>query len=422
MMKWTAPLHLFIVAMCFILNVHSQPSAEFNVVLEDIVTTLDQPVAGTHAGDGSGRLFLVEQKGVIRILQDGVLLADPFLDIRDRVQINQNGYDERGLLGLAFHPDYKNNGRFYVYYTAPTQESGANSTSVIAEYSVSDFSPNVAQSFETRLLTYSQPQFNHDGGQLAFGPDGMLYVASGDGGGANDQHGAIGNGQNLDTLLGKILRIDVDEPETYQIPADNPFVGADGMDEIWAYGLRNPWRFSFDHETGRLFCADVGQNKIEEVNIIERGGNYGWRLMEGSECFNPSNCGSAGLTLPIAEYSHATNRFSVTGGYVYRGRLFSSMIGQYIFADYGGDFFALEETAPDNWLLKEVSWELDSGAAPSIAVTSFVEDEDGELYVMYAVGDVFSQPGRLARVTVPGDEPASADDWQLYHSIYEEEI
>ncbi|MBZ0255914.1 PQQ-dependent sugar dehydrogenase, partial [bacterium] len=292
----------------------------------------------------------------------------------------------------------------------------------IAEYSVSDFSPNVAQSSETRLLSFSQPQSNHNGGQLAFGPDGMLYIASGDGGGANDQHGSIGNGQNLNTLLGKILCIDVNDPGTYQAPNDNPFVGIDGMDEIWAYGLRNPWRFSFDRATGRLFCADVGQNKIEEVNIIERGGNYGWRLMEGSECFNPSNCDPTGLILPITEYNHAANRYSVTGGYVYHGREFSSMIGQYIFADYGGDFFALEETAPNNWLLKEVSWELDSGATPSIAVTSFVEGEDGELYVLYAVGDVFSQPGRLARVTVPGDEPASANDWQLYHSINEEEI
>lgn len=416
MLKLMTPLHLFVVLLVLSMNAYSQPNAEFEVVLEDVVTSLEQPVAGTHAGDGSGRLFIVEQKGTVRILQNGALLAEPFLDIRSRVEINANGYDERGLLGLAFHPDYKNNGRFFVYYTAPSQQSGSNSTSVVAEYSVSDFSPNVAQSFEEQLLTFSQPQFNHNGGQLAFGPDGMLYIASGDGGGANDQHGSIGNGQNLNTLLGKILRINVDSPNNDLIPDDNPFVGADGMDEIWAYGLRNPWRFSFDRESGRLFCADVGQNRIEEINIIKRGGNYGWRIMEGSDCFNPSNCSSDGLELPIAEYNHAANRISVNGGYVYRGRQFSSMIGQYIFSDYAGDFFALEETAPDNWLLKEVSWELASGAHPSIAITSFVEDEDGEIYVLYAVGNLFSAPGRLARVTVPGDAPASANDWQLYHS------
>ncbi len=414
MMKMIRVLSVFVVACIFMIQAQSQPDAEFEVVLNDIVTTLDQPVSGTNAGDGSGRLFILEQKGRIRIIENGVLLDEPFLDISDRIEVNSNGYDERGLLGLAFHPNYASNGRFFVYYSAPPTQSSENHISVVAEYSVSDAGPNLAQSFETRLLAFSQPQFNHNGGELAFGPDGMLYIASGDGGGANDQHGPIGNGQNLDTLLGKILRIDVDSPDGNLIPDDNPFVGVDGRDEIWAYGLRNPWRFSFDSETGRLFCADVGQNRIEEVNIIERGGNYGWRIMEGSDCFNPSNCRSDGLILPIAEYTHGANRISVTGGHVYRGRQFSSMIGQYIFADFDGDFFSLEETGADNWLLKEIPWTLDRGRRLPVNVTAFVESEDGELYVLYALGSLFSAPGRLAQVTVPGDEPASVDLWRHY--------
>lgn len=385
---------------------------DYEIELDDIVTGLSQPVAGANAGDGSGRLFIVEQKGRIRIVQDGALVTDPFLDISSRVRVNSSGYDERGLLGLAFHPDYAENGRFFVNYTAP---GGQNALSVIAEYHVSANDPNRADMEETRLLTYSQPEGNHNGGQLAFGPDGMLYIAAGDGGGAGDQHGPIGNGQNLDTLLGKNLRINVNDANGGFIPPDNPFVDGDGMDEIWAYGLRNPWRFSFDRGTGALFCADVGQNRIEEINIIEKGGNYGWRVMEGSDCYNPSsNCDRSGKILPIAEYAHGANRISVTGGYVYRGSVFSSLHGNYVFADYGGDMFVLENATPGVWTLKEAPWRYSDGPASAVSFSSFVEDEEGEVYVLYTRGGFFNSPGRLARVTVPGDTPLSAGEWDAY--------
>lgn len=403
-------LNFFVVLLAS--TAFAQTLTSFDIELDDVVVGLEQPVGGAHAGDGSGRLFVLEQKGEIRIIENGALLNEPFLDIRSQVRVNQNSYDERGLLGLAFHPDYANNGRFFIYYSAPREEAGQDHISVVAEYQVSPDDPNVALTEETRLLTFGQPQSNHNGGQLAFGSDGMLYIASGDGGGANDQHGEIGNGQNTENLLGKILRIDVDGVNL--VPDDNPFVGADGADEIWAYGLRNPWRFSFDRMTGRLFAADVGQNRLEEVNIIERGGNYGWRIMEGTDCFNPSNCDPTGLILPIAEYSHGSNRISITGGYVYRGSAYSSLYGKYVCADYAGDFFVIEEEG-DEWQLFEANWRQAGSTRPgNVNITSFVEDEDGELYVMYAVGSVFNSPGRLARVTVPGDEPVSVSDWKTH--------
>ncbi|MGH2453725.1 MAG: PQQ-dependent sugar dehydrogenase, partial [bacterium] len=333
--------------------------------LARVVGGLEAPLHVTHAGDRSGRLFVVEQAGRIRIISDGRLLVRPFLDISARVISG----GEMGLLSVAFHPRFAANGRFFVNYTA----NGARLRTVIAEYRVSD-DPNVAGRTERVLLEIDQPYRNHNGGLNLFGPDGMLYIGMGDGGSGGDPHD---NGQRLDTLLGKMLRIDVDGATPYRVPSDNPFVGRAGArGEIWAYGLRNPWRFSFDRAGGRLFLADVGQNAWEEIDLIERGGNYGWRIMEGAHCFRAqSGCDRAGLVLPIAEYGREGG-CSVTGGYLYRGSRIRNLAGRYLFADYcSGLVWMLTEGPSGRWTMSRL---LDSG----LRVSSFGEDQDGELYVV----------------------------------------
>jgi glucose/arabinose dehydrogenase len=289
------------------------PKGDITIELEIVASGLTAPVAVTHAPDRSGRLFIVDQAGQIRVVRDGDLLPTPFLDISAELPALNPFFDERGLLGLAFHPRYARNGRFFVRYSAPrTGDPGEPcfGTSrgcheeILAEYSVSDDDPDVADpSSEKILFRVDEPQFNHDAGTVAFGPDEFLYFSLGDGGGANDgltdtppSHGPIGHGQNIETPLGAILRIDVDGPPDpgleYDIPGDNPFVGAPGVDEIYAYGMRNPYKFSFDDGPGgdgSLFVADVGQNLFEEVNIVEQGGNYGWVTKEGFSCFDPFN-------------------------------------------------------------------------------------------------------------------------------------
>ncbi len=395
------------------------PAEEIVIELELIAEGLTSPVEAVNAEDGTGRLFILEQPGRIRILQNDTLANNPFLDLTDRVISLNSGYDERGLLGLAFHPDYENNGYFYVYYSAPG--APGNHTSILAEYQRSADDPNRADRDSERvILEVSQPEGNHNGGRLAFGPDGMLYVGLGDGGGAGDRHGTIGNGQNTETLLGSILRIDVNDRTPYGIPSDNPFVNQPGKDEIWAYGLRNPWKFSFDRDgENRLFCADVGQNQWEEVNIILRGGNYGWRVMEGTHCFNPStNCDTSGKIQPIAEYSHSMGT-SITGGYVYRGTQNPSLIGKYVFGDYSspssgrGRFFYLEETSQDEWRMEEL--QLAPGSSFEEKILSFAEGEDGELYVL---GNPSSSPlnpqGVIYRISVIGDEPVGVRSWHKY--------
>ncbi len=318
------------------------------------------PVDIAHAGDD--RLFVVQQSGQIRILNaDGSINQTPFLNINSI--ISSGG--ERGLLGLAFAPDYATTGRFYIDYT-----NSAGNT-VIARYTVSD-NPDVANPDGTILLTIDQPFSNHNGGNIHFGPDGYLWISMGDGGSGGDPNG---NGQNINALLGKILRIDV-SGETYTSPADNPFVGEEGADEIWSYGVRNPWKFSFDRETGDVWIADVGQSAIEEINhrlSTEGGLNYGWRCYEGNNTYNTSNCADADtMTFPVASYNHTGGRCSITGGYVYRGSLYPNLTGTYFYADYcSGEIgvFALGQPA-------EFVTEL-----PGTFITTFGEDVNGELYV-----------------------------------------
>jgi glucose/arabinose dehydrogenase len=301
---------------------HSQ-----EIGLEEIATGFSAPLNIQHANDD--RLFIVEQGGLIKIIEDGNINPTPFLDISN--QISSGG--ERGLLGLAFHPNYQNNGRFFVYYI------DNNGDSQLSEFTVDGFNPNVAiPSSEINLLSISQPASNHNGGCIAFGPDGMLYIASGDGGGSGDPNN---NAQNLNSLLGKILRLDIDLDSPY-IPTDNPFIdNNNALDEIWAYGLRNPWKFSFDFADGSLWIGDVGQNEIEEINKTDNsaGLNYGWRCYEGSEIYDDSqNCPpNSELTFPFAEYSHSAtgvSRCSITGGYVYRAIEYPNFVGKYIFADF----------------------------------------------------------------------------------------
>ncbi len=362
------------------------------IQLEQVASGFTSPVTVTNAGDGSGRLFIVQQPGQILILINGTVLPTPFLDISDLVSC----CGEQGLLGLAFHPDYAANGFFYVDYT-----DNAGNT-VVARYTVSAKDPNVADPDSAyTILTQAQPFPNHNGGQLAFGPDGYLYIALGDGGSGGDPQE---NGQNLQTWLGKILRVDVngddfpgDPNRNYAVPPDNPFVGdPDALDEIWAYGVRNPWRCTFDRITGDFFIADVGQNSWEEINFqpaASTGGeNYGWDVLEGMHCFEdqpPGSCNqflNGGSTLPVLEYSHSLG-CSVTGGYRYRGQLYPQLNGIYFYSDLcsGTIWGAIQDNG--RWMSQDL-------LASGLTVTTFGEDESGEVYVAdYSGGTLYQIVG-----------------------------
>jgi glucose/arabinose dehydrogenase len=362
-----------------------------DIKLKLIASGLTAPVAMDCPKDGSKRLFICEQTGKIKIIKNGVILKKPFLDIGAKLDGTNKFYSEKGLLGIVFHPKYKSNGKFYIYYSAPETDKNFDHKSILAEYTVSS-DPDIADASSQKIiLEVKEPESNHNGGQLAFGPDGFLYVSLGDGGGGGDDHGVKGNGQDLNTLLGKILRIDVDSKDPYSIPPDNPFVGnKDTRPEIWAYGLRNPWRFSFDRKTGALFCADVGEHKWEEIDIIKKGGNYGWRITEGKHCYNPENgCSFSNLELPIAEYGHSVG-ISVTGGFVYRGKNIPALHGKYIFGDWRGKLFYLEEK-DGNWIFNHLS----ADGKPNdihMNINSFGEDENGEIYILTqkTIGTLFS--------------------------------
>lgn len=349
-----------------------------SIDLEEVVRGLSNPVHLT-APPGDERIFVTEQAGRIRIIVNDALLATPFLDIADKVASG----GERGLLSVAFHPDYENNGYFFVNYT-----DAAGDTRV-ERYRVSS-DPNRADPASARLiLTVDQPFSNHNGGHILFGPDGMLYIAMGDGGDAGDP---LGHAQNRSTLLGDLLRIDVDKGDPYAIPPSNPFVNQSGMrGEIWAWGLRNPWRIAFDRATGLLYIADVGQRDREEINVVpaSQGGlNYGWNIMEGTRCYRDASCDSSGLVEPVHEYTHADG-CSITGGIVYRGSRIPALAGHYFYADYCDGW--IRGFRYNNGKLVDAREWFPAGSVNRI--TSFGEDASGELYVVSGTGVVYRLVG-----------------------------
>jgi glucose/arabinose dehydrogenase len=375
----------------------AQPVSQ--IELAQVASGFNRPTYLGHAFDE--RLFVVEQRGRIYLVDSARPLEPPFLNIESRVG---SGASEQGLLSVAFHPAYADNGRFFVNYT------NRQGDTVIARYQVSASDPARAdENSEQVLMLIGQPYGNHNGGQIKFGPDGYLYIGMGDGGSGGDP---LNHGQNPATLLGALLRIDVDFVDgeaAYAIPAHNPFVADDGRrNEIWAFGLRNPWRFSFDAATGDLFIADVGQNAWEEVNFqpahSSGGENYGWNIMEGNHCFRAQDCDRSDLLLPVAEYGREGG-CSITGGYVYRGRRFSELAGNYFFADYcTGRIWSLVPLDAGNWQQTTVF-------AGGLAVSSFGEDADGELYVLdHRTGDIY----QIRSTTVARSWP----HWKVCLSCY----
>ncbi len=342
-----------------------------SVGLVPVVTGFQNPVYLTHAKDQSGRLFVVEQRGVVWSVESGVINPVPFLNISQQVLGNTS---EKGFLGLAFHPNYAQNGYVFGHY------SNLAGDTVISRWTVSA-DPNIADpASEKVIFQLPQPFVNHNGGELSFGPDGYLYLGLGDGGGGGDP---LGHGQNANSLFGAILRIDVNVAGTYAIPTTNPYAQGGGAPEVWATGLRNPWRFSFDRATGNLFVADVGQNEYEEVSLIPAGVgglNLGWNVLEGSHCYQGAGkCDPAPYLAPIAEYDHSLG-CSVTGGYVYRGIESPSLYGTYLYSDYcTGTIWGLREVAPG-------SLQTTTLAESGLFVSSFGEDEAGEVYVVDYVG------------------------------------
>lgn len=393
-------------------------NAEVKVKLEPLITGVNTPLAMVQPA-GDSRMFIVEQLGRVRILENGKLNPVPFLDIRTKIPKLHHDFDERGLLGIAFHPKFKENGKFYVSYSAHLdfqQDLGQmlwyDHSNVVEEYTISPTNKNTADlSSARRILSHPWPQFNHNGHWIGFGKDGMLYVSMGDGGYANDwgigHNVTEGNGQDMATNLGKILRIDVDKRtgnKPYGIPADNPFVNNKNANpEIWASGLRNPWRCSFDTASGALFCGDVQQNSYEEISVVGKGQNMGWRRMEATHCFDytkpdnhPASCDKAGLTMPILEYKNCTAKpegcmgISVTGGYVYQGAN-ASWKGKYIFGDWSksfaemdGQLFVASKGADGKWSM-EVAKVTNMGGKKLPYMLGFAQDANGDVYALTSI-------------------------------------
>jgi len=390
------------------------PDDDAGADLELIADDLIAPVHMAYASDDTDRLFIVEQTGTIRIVDaDGELADEPFLDISDRLVEFRDSYDERGLLGLAFHPDYASNGRFYVYYSAPLREGAPadwDHTSHVSEFTVSADDPGVADAATERvLMEIDQPQFNHNGGHIAFGPDGYLYIPLGDGGAGNDvglgHNEEIGNAQDRSNWLGSILRIDVDSAEVdaaYGIPADNPFLEEEGvLPEIWAYGLRNPYDIGFDSggEYG-LLISDAGQALFEEVSLASGGENFGWNILEGTHCFDPADeesepaeceatgAGGEALVGPVVEYHRSDFGTTVTGARIYRGSALPAFAGMMIFVDWTAGpsiYAALPGDGMAATGLDEGLWDFDQVVLASEFanhITGIAEGPDGELYIM----------------------------------------
>jgi glucose/arabinose dehydrogenase len=365
-------------------------AAEVDLHLTLFKSGLSRPVLVTHAGDGSGRKFVVEQTGRIRVITSaGTLLSAPFIDLRGLVSTG----GEQGLLGLAFHPRFETNGYFFVNYTNTSGDT------IINRYQAAPGANTASRATGVRIMTIDQPYANHNGGHMAFGPDGYLYIGMGDGGSSGDP----GNrAQSVNSLLGKMLRIDINgsaNGKRYRIPSTNPYVGRTGLDEIWSRGLRNPWRWSFDAPTRRLFIGDVGQNRYEEIDRSNpsgttpagRGANYGWRQLEGRACYNPSSgCSTAGKVAPLIVYSHSVSgadNCSVTGGYVYRGTASPVLVGGYLYGDYcSGRIWVVNSAA-----LTPASGRLvhGPGGSPALLISSFGQDEAGELYVCDIRGSIY---------------------------------
>jgi glucose/arabinose dehydrogenase len=388
-------------------------SADVKVKLQEVAGGLIHPLAMVSIPDGTGRMALIEQHGNVRVIDNkGRLLPEPFLDMQARIVVLHHFFDERGLLGLAFHPNYRENGKFYIAYSVPMRGPELDRrlwwshTNVVAEFQVSKADPNKADPTSERIVSQIDwPQFNHNGHWIGFGPDNMLYVSTGDGGYANDWgigHNVMtGNGQDLTSIHGKILRIDVNKPDG--IAADNPFVGrSDAKPQIWAYGMRNPWRCSFDMGGDKaLMCGDVQQNSWEEVDVIAKGNNMGWRRMEGDKCFDfqkpdnhPPSCDKAGLTEPVMVYANCTAvkqncmGISVTGGYVYRGA-HQPWQGKYIFGDWSkgfdamdGQLFIATKGADGKYTMEKAVVE---GMDKLPYMLAFAQDEKGEVYALTSI-------------------------------------
>jgi glucose/arabinose dehydrogenase len=406
-----------ILSAAFLLGLSAGPaSAQTKIRLEPFVTGINTPLAMVQAGDN--RFFVIEQFGRVRVVENGKLRPTPLLDIRSKIHKPlHHDFDERGLLGIALHPKFRENGKFYIAYSHHLQFDAAldqmlwySHSNVVEEYTISKKDPNTADpNSARRITTTSWPQFNHNGHWIGFGPDGMLYISMGDGGYANDwgigHNVTIGNGQDLSTPLGKMLRINVDtrtDDKPYGIPTDNPFVNnKQAKPEIWAYGLRNPWRCSFDTGSKQLFCGDVQQNSYEEISIVGKGQNLGWRRMEATHCFDyvkpddhPANCDKGGLTLPILEYNNCTAKpqgcrgISVTGGYVYQGKV-GAWKGKYIFGDWSKSFAEMDgqifigTKSGDKWTMEVAEVVGMAGKKPYIL--AFAQDNAGEVYALTSV-------------------------------------
>ena len=372
----TGSLALLALLGCSNTPATAPPPTSDTLKLVPVVTGLSSPVYLTAPTGDTARLFVVEQGGQIRIVQHGQLLPTAFLDIHTRLVSG----GEQGLLSVAFHPNYGANGFFYVNYT------DLNGDTRVERYTVSAADSNLADTTTHKLILFvPQPYTNHNGGLVMFGPDGMLYIGMGDGGSGGDPENRA---QHPDSLLGKLLRIDVDHGDPYAIPPNNPFATSGGAPEIWALGLRNPWRFAFDRSAGLLYIGDVGQGAWEEVDVepASQGGlNYGWRLMEGAHCYNPTNCSSAGLVLPAVEYDHSNGQCAVIGGFVYRGARFPALAGQYFYADLCAGWVR-SFTYAGGAVTGQTSWTLEPSPGSPL---SFGEDSRGELYVLSSGGTVY---------------------------------